>query len=86
MMDACVFALAGVTALASAGSAQAQGIDEAALALHANLKAGDRVTLSLTDRVVKGKLLVIAPDALLVQTDAGDARVSFEAVHEARRK
>ena len=85
-MRARIFALVGAVGLIAEGSVSAQGNDNAAVILHEKLVVGDRVTLSLTSRVVTGELMALGQDALLVQTDAAHERVAFEAVNEVRRK
>ena len=79
-------ACAGLIGLVTAGTVWAQATDEAAVRLRDQFRTGDRVTLSLKDMVIEGKLLAIEPDALRVQTAKGMSLVPFAAVDEASRK
>jgi hypothetical protein len=85
-MRLVTLACAGLIGVVTTGSVCAQETDEAAVRLRDQLRRGDRVTLSLTDMVIEGKLLAIEPDALRVQTAKGQSRVPFTAIDEASRK
>jgi hypothetical protein len=79
-------ACAGLIGLVTAGTVCAQETGEAALRLRDQLRTGDRVTLSLQDMVIEGKLLAVEPDALRVQTAKGESRVPFAGVDQVSRR
>lgn len=85
-MGRFTLACAALIGLVTAGTVCAQETDEAAVRLRDQFRTGDRVTLSLKDMVIEGKLLAIEPDALRVQTAKGMSLVPFAAVDEASRK
>lgn len=71
--------------LSATSSLYAQGSGDAG-ALPEKLKPGDSVTLSLDDTVIRGKLLAIETDKLVVRTGSGQIEVPLTAVNEVRRK
>lgn len=72
--------------LGAAGQVEAQ-TPTAAEVLATRLRPGDQVTVTVCDLArIRGKLVGVGSDGLIVKTDAGDRQVPFDAVERVSRR